>query len=146
MKAGASLRALLAALVLRVLILPAGAADNRKIVLRMGDKSITATLVDSPTSRDFVSLLPLTIPMRDLFAREKFGDLPRPISEGGERTRTYQVGDVIYWSPSAHLAIYYRQDGETIPLPGIIIIARIDSGAEILNVPGPVTVTIEADG
>jgi hypothetical protein len=81
--------------------------------------------------------------MNDLFNKEKFGDLPRPISEDGQRTRTYEVGDIIYWSPSAHLAIYYRHHGETIPSPGIIVIGKIDSGIEALSVPGPVKVTFE---
>ena len=76
-----------------------------KIRLKVNGKAITATLVDSETTQDFASLLPLTPTMNDLFAREKSGDLPRPISEKGKRIRTYEVGDVIYWSPSAHLAI-----------------------------------------
>jgi hypothetical protein len=53
------------------------------------------------------------------------------------------VGDVAYWSPSHDLAIYYRQDGELIPSPGIIPIAKIDGGAESFNVPGSVKVIIE---
>lgn len=88
-----------------------------KTGLTLDGKAITATLVDNETTRDFVSLLPLTLTMGDLFGREKFGELPRPILKGGKRTRTYEVGDVIYWSPSAHLAIYYRDDGQPIPRP-----------------------------
>ena len=57
--------------------------------------------------------------------------------------RTYEVGDVIYWSPSAHLAIFYRHDGQSIPSPGIIVIGKIESGVDALNVPGTVKVTIE---
>jgi len=114
-----------------------------KIRLKVGDKVLAASLIDSETTRDFISLLPLTFTMNDLFNREKSGNLPRRISEDGQRTRTYEVGDVIYWSPSAHLAIYYRHDGEAIPSPGIIVIGKIDSGVEALNVPGPVNVTIE---
>jgi hypothetical protein len=53
---------------------------------------MTATLIDSATTRDFVSLLPLTIPMRDLFGREKSGDLPRSLSEGGEHKRIAASG------------------------------------------------------
>jgi hypothetical protein len=41
------------------------------------------------------------------------------------------------------LAIYYRQDGEWIPSPGIIAIGRIDAAAEAFGVPGSVKVTIE---
>ena len=104
---------------------------------------MTAHVIDTETARDFVSLLPLTLEMRDLFGREKSGDLPRPIAEGGPRTRAYEVGDVIYWSPSAHLAIYYRHVGQSIPSPGVIVLAKIDSGNEVLNVHGSVKVTIE---
>ena len=81
--------------------------------------------------------------MNDLFGREKFAHLPRAISEGGKRTRTYQVGDVVYWSPGPDVAIYYRHDGSSIPSPGIIVMGKIDSGIEALNVPGSVKVTIE---
>ena len=119
-------------------------ASPRKIAITVGDKVLTATLTDSTTARDFASLLPLTLTMKDLFKREKWADLPRPLAEGGDRVRTYQVGDVIYWSPSDHVAIYYRHDGQSIPSPGIIVLARIEAGADTLNVPGDVKVTIEA--
>jgi hypothetical protein len=32
-----------------------------------------------------------------------------------------------------YVAIYYRQDGEEIPEPGIIMIGKIDAGVEALN-------------
>ncbi|TMQ23400.1 MAG: hypothetical protein E6K82_11210 [Candidatus Rokuibacteriota bacterium] len=114
-----------------------------KIRLILNGRVITATLIDSETTRDFIALLPLTLTMNDLFGREKFGHLPRSISEGGERTRTYEIGDVIYWSPGPDVAIYYRHDGEGIPAPGIIVIAKIDSGVEALSLPGSVRVTME---
>ena len=114
-----------------------------KIRLKIADKEITATLNDSETTRDFVSLLPLTITMNDLFGREKFGHLPRAISEGGKRTRTYEVGDVIYWSPGPDVAMFYRHDRQSIPSPGIIVMGKIDSGLEVLSVPGEVKVIIE---
>src|SRR5882724_8497193 len=114
-----------------------------KIKVTVGDSDLTATLVDSETTRDFVSMLPLTLTMNDLFGREKFGHLPRAISEGGKRTRTYEVGDVIYWSPGPDVAMFYRQDGQSIPSPGIIVMGKIDSGVEALNVAGSMKVTIE---
>src|SRR5439155_23124319 len=103
----------------------------------------TASQIDSETARDFVSVMPLPHVFNGLFGREKIGHLPRAISEGGKQTRTYEVGDVIYWSPGPDVAIYYRHDGQSIPAPGIIVIGKIDSGVEALNVPGSVKVTIE---
>jgi hypothetical protein len=114
-----------------------------KIKLKVEDSVITATLIDSKTTRDFVSLLPLALTMNDLFRREKFAHLPRAISEDGQRTHTYQVGDVAYWSPGDTVAIFYRHDGQKIPNPGIIHIGKIDSGVDAFNVPGSVKVTVE---
>jgi len=78
-----------------------------------------------------------------LFHREKFAHLPKAISTEGERAHTYEAGEIAYWSPGPDVAIYYRQDGEPIPPPGIIPIGKIDAGAEVFDVPGSVKVTIE---
>src|SRR5438445_6108907 len=127
----------IAALAVVVIATAAAQPNTMKIRLTLDNgKVITATLVDSETTRDFLSLLPLTLTMNDLFGREKFGHLPRAISEGGKRTRTYEVGDVIYWSPGPDVAVYYRHDGQSIPSPGIIVIGKIDSGVEALALPG----------
>jgi alkylhydroperoxidase/carboxymuconolactone decarboxylase family protein YurZ len=114
-----------------------------KIKLIIKDRVLTATLQDNKTAQAFVSLLPLTLTMNDLFGREKFGHLPRAISEGGERTHRYEVGQIAYWSPGPDVAIFYRNDRQAIPDPGIIVIGRLDSGVEALNVDGSVKVKIE---
>ncbi|MCU1285440.1 MAG: putative exported protein of unknown function [Acidobacteriales bacterium] len=82
--------------------------------------------------------------MKDLFGREKYGDLPKALSEKGPRKDKYEVGDIAYWSPDHRFAVYYHQDGESIPSPGVIPIAKINGAADAFNVPGSVTVTIEA--
>lgn len=94
--------------------------QNMKINITVSGKTLTATVMDNPTAKDFVSLLPLTMSMEDLFKREKFGHLQKALSEKGPRKNTYEVGDIAYWSPARDLAIYYHQDGESIPAPGII--------------------------
>ena len=114
-----------------------------KINIKIGGKILTATLADNATARDFVSVLPLKVSMNDLLGREKYVNLPKALSEKGPRTKRYEVGEIAYWSPSHDFAIYYRQDGESIPSPGIIPIAKIDAGAEAFNVSGSVKVTIE---
>ena len=114
-----------------------------KISINIGANTLTATLADNPTARDFASVLPLNVSMKDLFGREKYGDLPKSLSESGPRKNRYEVGDVAYWSPDHQFAIYYYQDGESIPSPGIIPIARIEGGTEPFNVRGSVKVTIE---
>ncbi len=117
--------------------------EPMKVSLKVNGKSLEATLRQGETTRDFVSLLPLTLTMHDLFGREKFGHLPRAISDSGERTHSYQVGEIAYWSPGPDIAVFYRHDGQTIPAPGLIIIGKVESGVETLNVPGSLEVTIE---
>ena len=114
-----------------------------KIRLTVNGKAITATLIDGETTRDFISLLPLTLTMNDLFKREKFGHLPRAISKEGKSTHAYAVGQLAYWSPGPDVAVFYRHDGERIPDPGIIVIGKLGSGVEALDVPGSVGVTFE---
>src|SRR5207249_12176840 len=126
-----------------IVIANSAEAEPMKIRLTLNGTALTATLIDSETTRDFISLLPLTLTTNDLFGREKFGHLPRAISEGGKRTRTYEVGDVIYWSPGPDVAIFYRHDGQSIPSPGIIVLGKIESGMDVLNVPGSVKVSID---
>src|SRR6266516_5741658 len=100
------------------------AKRSYRLRLKVPGRTITGTLIDSETARDFVSLLPLTLTMNDLFRREKFGHLPRAISSGGQRTHTYAVGDIAYWSPGPDVAVYYREVGVAMPSPGIIVIGR----------------------
>jgi len=118
-------------------------SQSMKIKITIGGKVVTATLVDNETARDFGSLLPLNFSLNDLLGREKFGNLPTALSEKGPRTHAYDVGDIAYWSPAHDVAIYYRQDNESIPSPGIIPIGKIDGGTDVFNVPGSVKVTIE---
>lgn len=117
--------------------------NEMKIRLQVGATSLTATLLDSKASRDFASLLPLSLTMNDLFRREKYGHLPRSISGEGRRSHAYEVGQIAYWTPGPDVAVYYRQGGQPIPDPGIIILGTIDSNVEVFDVPGATKVTIE---
>jgi hypothetical protein len=117
--------------------------EHRKIRLKIGETTIGAKLKEGPAARDFLSMLPLTLTMNDLYGREKFASLPRPISTAGKHTHTYAVGDIAYWPPGPDIAIYYRHDGEIIPDPGVIIIGKVGIGVEALSVPGSLKVIIE---
>ena len=46
-------------------------------------------------------------------------------------------------APGPDVAIFYRQDGERIPDPGLIVLGKVTAGIEALNVRGPMEATIE---
>ncbi|MDM0090155.1 MULTISPECIES: cyclophilin-like fold protein [unclassified Variovorax] len=102
---------------------------------------ISATLADHRTAEDFVAMLPLTLTLHDLFRREKFGPLPGPVSGRGAREQAYAVGDIVCWTAGPDLAILHRQDGQPLR-GGFELLGRLDFGAELFAVPGPIDVTI----
>jgi hypothetical protein len=115
--------------------------SGMKIRLTVGDKALTATLIDSKTTRDFISLLPLTLTLKDYAGTEKVCDLPKRLStEGAPPGIDPSVGDLTYYAPWGNLAIFYRDFGYS---RGLVVLGKIDSGIEALNVPGSVRVTIE---
>jgi hypothetical protein len=106
----------------------------------------TVTIADTPTARQFASLLPITVRMRHLFGREKVGALDRAIDDSGRHELRYETGQVAYWPPEHEIAIFYGdEDDRTIPAPGIITLGTIHAGLEgIAAASGDFNMTIEA--
>ena len=121
---------------------PCGAEDGTmKIRIKVGEKVTTATLIDSKTARDFASLLPLNLTLKDYAGTEKVSDLPRRLStEGAPSGSDPSVGDITYYAPWGNLAIFYRDFGYA---SGLVILGKIEGGIEAFQVPGSVKVTIE---
>ncbi|WP_289500510.1 cyclophilin-like fold protein [Gloeocapsopsis sp. IPPAS B-1203] len=112
-----------------------------KINIRVGNEVVTATLIDSKTTQDFISLLPLTLTLEDYANTEKISDLPRRLStEDAPLGSDPAVGDIAYYAPWGNLAMYYNDFGYS---NGLIILGKIDGDIEALNVPGSVEATIE---
>lgn len=112
-----------------------------KISLKLQDKTLTATLYDTPTAREFATMLPLTLTLEDYSKTEKISDLPKKLTkEGAPAGADPSVGDIAYYAPWGNLALFYKDFGYS---NGLIILGKLDGGAEALNVPGSVKVTIE---
>ena len=101
-----------------------------KIRLLTEDTVLTATLVDNAATRDFVSLLPLDLTLRDHASTEKVSDLPSRLATRGTPDGVDpEIGDIAYYAPWGNLAIYYRDFGYS---KGLVKLGRIDSGIEKL--------------
>jgi len=112
-----------------------------KIRMNADGHLITATLIDSPTARDFFGLLPLTLTLEDYASTEKIANLPRKLSEEGAPAGVDpSVGDITYYAPWGNLALFYKDFGFA---KGLIKLGHIDNGMEVFNMSGSVTVTIE---
>lgn len=112
---------------------------NIKIII--GDTTLTATLIDNPTTRDFISLLPLDLKLDDYAGTEKVSYLTKKLStEDSPSGFDPSVGDISYYAPWGNLAIFYKDFGYA---KGLINLGKIDGGIEILNTATSLNVRIE---
>jgi hypothetical protein len=108
-----------------------GEESKMKIRIKVGETVLTATMLDTETSRDFISLLPLTLRMKDYSRTEKVSDLPRRLStKNAPSGCDPSVGDITYYSPWGNLAIFYKDFGYA---DGLIKLGSLDGGIEILG-------------
>jgi hypothetical protein len=46
------------------------------------------------------------------------------------------VGELAYWPPGNEIAIFYADDGQAIPQPGLVRLGTIDTGLEMIAAAG----------
>lgn len=115
--------------------------DRMKIRLKLENTELTATLIDSKTTQDFLALLPLTLTLEDYGSTEKISYLPKRLStEDAPAGIDPSVGDITYYAPWGNLAIFIRDFEYS---SGLVLLGKIDGDVEALNVSGPISVTIE---
>ena len=118
-----------------------GRGEGMKIRMDVEGTEVTATLDDNAAARDFASLLPLTLTLKDYAETEKVSDLPKRLStEGAPPGTDPAVGDITFYAPWGNLAVFYKDFGYS---NGLVGLGKIDSGVEALSRPGPLRVTIE---
>jgi hypothetical protein len=80
-----------------------------KLKISVGDKILTATLLDNVTSRAFMELLPLTIKMTELHHNEKYCLLPKKLPGKAVRPGTIHAGDLMLWDADYKcLVLFYK--------------------------------------
>lgn len=109
--------------------------NEMKIECSFNDQVFTVTLVDNPSARDLLSLLPLNdLSITDYATNEKIAYLPRKLTEAGAaRFGNEAPGDLCYYAPWGNLAFFhagYRWSG------GLIRLGRLDGGTGPLLVRG----------
>lgn len=98
------------------------------------DQDFTCRLIDNPTTRDLISLLPLDLTIEDFSSNEKLAHLPRRLDEDGLTDYDDEApGDLCYfrgWGNLAffHSAYHYRGD--------LIRLGRIEGGVAPLLIRG----------
>ncbi|WP_214475654.1 cyclophilin-like fold protein [Mesorhizobium sp. dw_380] len=113
---------------------------DMRITMTFDGRTMTATLYDNPSARDFFAMLPLDLTIENYAHNEKIAYLPRKLTEEGSgafgNERPY---DLCYFVPWGNLAMFYAEYRH----PGLIRLGRFDGGHGALHVPGKFPLHIE---
>ncbi|MFD2099069.1 cyclophilin-like fold protein [Flagellimonas iocasae] len=95
-----------------------------KLKISFGDTELTATLNDNDTTRDFISMLPITTQLEDYANNEKIFYPERKLTKVGA-PGGYQPskGDITYYAPWGDVAIFYKDFSYSL---GLIRLGEID--------------------
>jgi hypothetical protein len=114
---------------------------SMKIRIEFNGASMTATLYDNPSARDFASMLPLDLTIEDYSTNEKIAYLPRKLTEEGSGPfDNERPGDLGYFAPWGNLAFFY---GGYRYSSGLIRVGRIEGDIAPLLVRGKFDLRIE---
>ncbi|ORC51194.1 hypothetical protein BZK31_27765 [Pseudomonas floridensis] len=112
-----------------------------RIAMLAHGKTLTFTLEDNQTARDFVALLPLDVVLEDYASNEKINVLPRTLStQGAAPGITPAAGDFAYYAPWGNIAIFHKGFKYS---PGLIKLGRLESELDLIRQPGPLNVRFE---
>ncbi len=121
----------------------AAEAAGQKVRLTFGQKTAVVELNGNTASRDFASLLPLTLKLEDYNNTEKISYLPRKLQTKGSPNSCDPVrGMFTYYAPWGNLAIFVRDFRHS---NGLVPMGTVISGMDDLaGAPDGVSVVMEA--
>ncbi|MHA7178195.1 cyclophilin-like fold protein [Arthrobacter sp. Sr24] len=91
---------------------PEVAAEKTIVRFTSPETTVEVTINQgNPTARDFLSLLPLTLPVKEFAGKEKIAALPRDLVTEGSLGSDPEDGDLIYFIPWGNIGFYYNTDG-----------------------------------
>ncbi|QWU13758.1 Cyclophilin-like [Paenibacillus sophorae] len=107
-------------------------SDNARIKLILDNEEFIVDMYDNPTSRDFLTMLPITLSFEDFVGKEKISYLSRKLdTEPAPSNSGPSVGEFAYYAPWGNLAIFYNESASTGN--GLIVLGKINSGMQELE-------------
>ena len=114
--------------------------ETYQIRIRVANRELSATLQDNATTRAFVDMLPITLPMLDLYGREMCYRFPDALPTDDVNTCGYEVGEIVYYPPMHSFVILYKQNGERFSMQKL---GKVDEDISVFNGIGNVDVSFE---
>lgn len=113
-----------------------------KIRVAFADQTLTVSLADNPSAREFAAMLPLELTISDFDGTEKIVHLPRKLGhlERGP-VPDAAVGDLCYYVPWGNLAFFHGPYESTRDL---VRLGRLDGNVDVLRKRGEFPVRLDS--
>ena len=111
---------------------PTQNAAGRQLILTAGDAEVVITLNGSRAAAALVRMLPVeaTLVRRNYFAQSMV--LPAPLPDAEPVTRSYAVGDFVYWPDGQNVAVFYDDLFDQTSVP-VIPLGKVNGDAAQLK-------------
>lgn len=76
------------------------------LVIKIGSREFTATLLDNPTATPFKAMLPLTMNMTELNGNEKYFDLSKSLPTNASNPGKINTGDILLYESKTFVLFY----------------------------------------
>ena len=104
-------------------------------------QTLMATFDDNATSRALVGMMPMTLPMLDLYDDEMcYRFTGNPLPTDNVTYYLHKKGEIFYWPPGPSFVIRYVETDEYLDIQHI---GQVDSGVDVLNGIGNIDMTFE---
>ena len=111
-----------------------------QIRIKAGNHEQTATLQHNATTRAFIDMLPITLPMLNLYGREMCYRFPDALPTDDVNTCGYEVGEIVYYPPMHSFVILYAQNDERFSMQKL---GKVNGDVSVFNDIGNVDVLFE---
>ncbi len=108
--------------------------------VKVGNKELSATLLNNVTTRAFIEKLPITLCMLDLYSREMCYRFSKALPTDDVNFCGYEVGEIVYYPPMHSFVILYSQNGESFSMQKM---GYIYSGIDVFDNIGDVDISFE---
>ncbi|QCK17060.1 hypothetical protein DCC35_10860 [Mangrovivirga cuniculi] len=119
--------------------------ENMKLKITIGEDVLTAILYDNPTTRDWISTLPVTTTLEDHAGNEKiYYPQKKLTTDGAPSGYKPSKGDITYYAPWGDIAIFYKDFNYA---SGLISLGKIEGNGieKLMRVNNGETIKLELE-